>query len=809
MKKNIFLFLGLVLVGIACSTKKNTFIRRSYHNFTTYYNTLFNGKEALKNEVIKNNKNHNDNFHEGYIEVFPENSMETDSVISKPLMFLGGVEEDSPQDSSPFQKAERKALKAIEKHSMVFGGRERNKEIFNAYILLVQARIYQGKLFEATEAIEQLYSLMPDDKRLPLAKIYEGLVFSKMKDYFRAENIFSALDKDPNLNKEYRRLLNVYYADNLLYSNRKQEAVERLDIALNLYKSRNVKSRIAYLKGQILAELGRKEEARASFAQAYKYAGNFEFEVKSQIEIAKTFSDNNNYEETKKYLEKLSEKGIYASRKNEFYYALGLLAKQAGKDEESREFFEKSIKEEASDSHIRGLAYFEIGKAYFQKENYIKAGAYYDSALAAIEHRPTRSRIEELSANIKSFSKNYYLVKKNDSILALTKMSEPERTAFFQKYINDLKEKEEKEAKINQENQKKERNKSFNGNNDFPSAFAGSFSGSKPNKFYFGNQETIAKGSLEFRKIWGNRSLQDNWRISKKIVSLNDLENQALDRNNNADARRFEISYYTEKIPTDKDSILSLKKARDTASLGLGRMYDAYFQNTEQATKTLYDLVEQKPEKEVKLQALYLVFSLNHEKNAPQAERAKNMIVEEFPDTPHAAFVKNPRNTNYTQTEEEVKISYQKAYALYNEEKYEEAERIIKQAMEEHPNDALIPKYELLHAYITGKTAGKEGMTAELEQIAFIHPKKDEGKKAKEILAILKGDSKKEEKSADSEKNIEESNNEASSLKTEEPKETPENIPQQENKPEPPKEKQNKNLPERPVQSWEKGHFGT
>jgi len=142
------------------------------------------------------------------------------------------------------------------------------------------------------------------------------------------------LDKDPNLSKEYRKLLNVYYADNLLYSNRKQEAVKRLDIALNLYKSRNVKSRIAYLKGQILAELGRKEEARASFTQAYKYAGNFEFEVKSQIEIAKTFSDNNNYEETKKYLEKLSEKGIYASRKNEFYYALGLLAKQAGKDED-------------------------------------------------------------------------------------------------------------------------------------------------------------------------------------------------------------------------------------------------------------------------------------------------------------------------------------------------------------------------------------------------------------------------------------------------------------------------------------------
>jgi hypothetical protein len=35
--------------------------------------------------------------------------------------------------------------------------------------------------------------------------------------------------------------------------------------------------------------LGQKSEARESFAAAYKYANSYEFEVKSQIEIAKTF----------------------------------------------------------------------------------------------------------------------------------------------------------------------------------------------------------------------------------------------------------------------------------------------------------------------------------------------------------------------------------------------------------------------------------------------------------------------------------------------------------------------------------------
>lgn len=53
---------------------------------------------------------------------------------------------------------------------------------------------------------------------------------------------------------------------------------------------------------------------------------------------------------------------------------------------------------------------------------------------------------------------------------------------------------------------------------------------------------------------------------------------------------------------------MQLKKDRDTASLGLGAMYQNYFSKTELATKTLYDLVDNQPEEEVKLQALYQIF---------------------------------------------------------------------------------------------------------------------------------------------------------------------------------------------------------
>ncbi len=66
-----------------------------------------------------------------------------------------------------------------------------------------------------------------------------------------------------------------------------------------------------------LPNLGKNEEARESFVTAYKNARNFEFEVKSQVEIAKTFNGkDDDYEGAKEYFGKNQQKGTYASRKN-------------------------------------------------------------------------------------------------------------------------------------------------------------------------------------------------------------------------------------------------------------------------------------------------------------------------------------------------------------------------------------------------------------------------------------------------------------------------------------------------------------
>lgn len=773
--KNITLLLLAVAALGSCSSRKKTNDSAFMKGFFSYYNTLFNSKDALETELRNRERGYKENFYAPYIPLFTEEAV-ADGTMQDPGMFgddivapagpgnARALSMGTPMSqnrnataggrkgASILEISEAKALKAIKKYSVLKNGEEQNPKIFDAHILLAKSRLYQGRPLDALDALNYVFVHMPKDKRLGKARIYEAVAYSKMQDYPRALDLFAALDPG-KLKKDDRGLLSAYYAETLLQAGKKEEAAEALSEAFVQNKDRKLRSRIAFLRGQLLSELGEKEEARESFVTAYKYANDFEFEVKTQVEIAKTYSaGEDDYAGAQDYLEKMSRKGTYSSRKNEFYYALGLLATQAGKPEEAKAYFTRALQEKVSDPQLRGLTYYEIGKSFFDKSDYLSAGAYYDSALAVMTYAPAKNLLQERTENIKKVSNNYYLIRRNDSILALTRMPESERIAYFTKYIDELK---AKEAIREQEERRAERSRGFDtGDYSANSVFAGNsggfqeFGGSGKGSFYFANTSTVNKGESSFKQIWGNRALSDNWRTSARSNSIEDLKNEAMGLATAPDPRRLEPEFYMEKIPTRAEEILALKKARDTAALGLGTMYENYFSDTPLATKTLTELVENNPEEEVKLQALYHLFVYNYEKNAVEAERAKQTILQEFPYTSYAEFVRNPKNNTFSQSAEEVEKLYQQAFASYEAGEYEKSRELVDQALQQYPKDGLVPKFTLLNAFNTGKTAGKEIMILQLEQLVLNYPNTAEGQKAAGMLKYLQSDLELEERDA-------------------------------------------------------------
>ena len=80
------------------------------------------------------------------------------------------VEEKSKNPD--FELAETKATKAIQKHSMNIGGREKNSQIDEAYLMLGKSRYYDQRFIPALEAFNYILYKYPNSSNIYTAKIW-------------------------------------------------------------------------------------------------------------------------------------------------------------------------------------------------------------------------------------------------------------------------------------------------------------------------------------------------------------------------------------------------------------------------------------------------------------------------------------------------------------------------------------------------------------------------------------------------------------------------------------------------------------
>ena len=127
-----------MLLLIACSTKRDTFVSRNMHALSARDNILYNGQIALDKGIADLKGAYKDNFWE----TLPIERMQ----VTK--------EEDQPETAknANFERAETKATKAIQKHSMNIDGIERNFQMDEAYLLLGKTRYYDQRFIPALEA---------------------------------------------------------------------------------------------------------------------------------------------------------------------------------------------------------------------------------------------------------------------------------------------------------------------------------------------------------------------------------------------------------------------------------------------------------------------------------------------------------------------------------------------------------------------------------------------------------------------------------------------------------------------------------
>ncbi|MGI9532299.1 MAG: tetratricopeptide repeat protein, partial [Lutimonas sp.] len=177
MKKDIkrFLFYSIpILLAVSCSTKKDNWVSRTSHSVTAKYNILYNGNIAFDEAKSQLDNQYEDNFWER----LPIEPLK----IEEAIIPLPGQGSNNETEAQGFDKAEEKAVKSIQKHSMVIDGYEKNNQIDEAYLLLGKSRYYLQRFIPALEAFT--FGI----ENYPNANLYRETKIWKAKAHIRIQN---------------------------------------------------------------------------------------------------------------------------------------------------------------------------------------------------------------------------------------------------------------------------------------------------------------------------------------------------------------------------------------------------------------------------------------------------------------------------------------------------------------------------------------------------------------------------------------------------------------------------------------------
>jgi tetratricopeptide (TPR) repeat protein len=742
-----FIFLGLLLFLIACSTKRNTWLSRNSHALSTKDNILYNGGIGLNKGIEEVKLQNKDNFWE----ILPVERMQ----VSEDNLMPGSTK------NANFEKAETKATKAIQKHSMNINGSEKNPQMDEAYMMLGQARYYDQRFVPALDAFNYVLNKSPNSDKIYEVKIWREKTNMRLDNDALAVNNLRKLLKEIKFKDQIFADANATLAQAFLNLQEKDSAVAKLKIAKEFTKSKEEISRYNYILGQIYEELGYKDSAYASYqtvidmhrkaAKSYvihahaRQSAQFDYEKGDTVAFLKKYNDLLKDRENRPFLDVLHHQlGLFYEKKNNKKLAI--------------KEYNLSLKKKSQDTYLIASNYRNLADLYFIESKFAKAGNYYDSTLVQLKPRTREfNLIKKKRENLEDVIKYEAISQTNDSIIALYKMSGSERTVYFEKHIAKLKKEEEaqlkaaeKEALI-KENQDRKDGKIDSeeaANNKKEKALApkanSNIASSGQNDFYFYTPSTIAYGKVEFAKKWGKRVLQDNWRVSsissKENGKTEDLNAEDTETDNDAKGTadvegKYTTDFYIKQIPESQTTIDSLSKERNFANYQLGIIYKEKFKEYQLAINKFEKLLKDNPEERLVLPSMYHLYKIYEILDKQKADAMKESIIAQYPNSRYAQILQNS-SSKMEESNDSPNVAYANIYKQYQNGEIKIVLTATENAIIRFTGDEIVPKFELLKANIAGKLGGLDEFSTALNYVALNYPNSEEGKKAEKLLSV-------------------------------------------------------------------------
>ena len=715
------------VVLTACSTKKNTFTRRVYHNLTAHYNAYWNGNESLKEGVAELSKNSKDN----YAEVLP--------------VFQFGTKVEAQQVNPQMDRAIEKGVKVIRLHSIYIKGKEHIRWIDDAYFMIGKANYYKQ---EYRTAIRTFNFIISQYKTNPIK--YEAMVWlaktnNQLGEFGAAQ---SMLDQVKNkissgeASKSLQRDMNMVYADYYIKQENYTPAIEYLIPAIEQTHKKDIKTRLRFILAQIYQRNGDLAKATELYKAVIKKNPPYEMAFNARINLAMSYDAATG---DSKALEKKLKKMLKDIKNKEYldqiYYALAEVAIRNKNNDLAIKYLKLSVSSSVGNNYQKSISALKLADLYFDIPEYENAQAYYDSTMMFLpKNYKNYDVIKSKTVLLTELVKNIQVVKVQDSLQAMAAMKPADRDMKINNIIAAIIKEEQRIAE--EENANRQALNFLQSNRpNAGSPGAG--------EWYFYNTSTMSFGFSEFSKKWGKRKLEDNWRISNK-QTFDYGDNQA---NKNGEVDEGEANdtlalasnpktknYYLKDLPLTEEKLKKSNEKVEKALYNMGYIYYEGLKDLNKAKETFEILITRFPNGKQCLGSYYQLYKINSDlENKVKKDYYKDIIINNYPESDYAKIILDPEYYKQIQAKKnEINLYYDQTYQAFIVGNYNKVIDNYQIATSKYKLSPLFPKFEYLNALSLGKTKGKEVLIASLNSLVTNYPNHEIIPLAQMVLDYLK-----------------------------------------------------------------------
>jgi hypothetical protein len=725
------MLLLVIAIAMSCSTKKNTFTRRAYHNVTSHYNVFWNGRESLREAELDLQAKLKDNFSQ----IIP--------------VFNYGTKLEAQSGNQKYDRAIQKASIAIQKHSMVFNGREYVKWIDDSYLMIGMAYFYKQEYLSARRTFNFVMREYGDNDIKYDAMLWLARTYIETEEYEKAEPLLNLVDNDiSNQNVPYRILQELPQVYSHLYVKQEKydEAVEYLYEAIAYNPERQLKTRMMFILAQIFELRNDLYRASELYSDVVKRNPPYEMAFQAKLNMARSYdASTGGSEKIVKILTRMLKDDKNKDYKDQIYYALSEVAIKDNDIPLAIDYLKQSVSSSTNNNYQKSKSSLTLADLYFAIPRYREAQAYYDTAMMFIpKDYPDYETISSKTLVLSDLVVNLITIQRQDSLQHLVNMPEAERNAVIDRIIEAYAEEQarlEEEKKLLEAINAQENVAMYTGPGGPGMPIGGG-------DWYFYNSGTRDYGYNEFMKKWGKRKYEDLWRLSNKTIVAYvaaSPEEQLTDTTatetlvaatNDPLAREYylkDLPFTEEDLKISNDSILE-------AFYNLGKIYHEGLKDYGESNQALITLNDRFPKNQHELQSFYYMYKnyLNLG-DAAQADYYKDLIITGYPDSDYAKVLADPEY--YKKLAEEkgkVEELYEQTWQAYKNEQYFLAIARAEMALATYGDSIpLAPKFAYVMAISRAKFETVDTLASDLKKIINKYPNSEIKPLSQSLLASL------------------------------------------------------------------------